>query len=264
MVLLREPGQTGQAVDELNRLIEGNPYFHTGHQLYIKGLQQTDERKMAFQLRKSALSVRDRGVLYNYLNRPSAFRQQPLPADHPAGDMDILTPFVPGNIYVSSETDIHRDYAEPVMPQQNSSNTSGGWQNFEEEDVAEEKNMSDAELMNVIQQQLEEIESPPQSKEDNQPDDNSAKVKEPEKIPSGDLIDFFLFSNPKIIPKNTTYQVNLSDSLRETNDIATETLADIYATQGHKNKAIEIYEQLILKNPEKHIYFAAQIERLKE
>jgi TolA-binding protein len=52
--------------------------------------------------------------------------------------------------------------------------------------------------------------------------------------------------------------------MQDAQEVATETLADIYATQGHKDKAIEIYEQLILKYPEKHIYFAAQIERLKE
>jgi tetratricopeptide (TPR) repeat protein len=226
MILLRDPGQTGQAVDDLNRLIEGNPYFHTGHQLYLKGLQQTDERRMAHQLRKTALSVRDRGVLFNYLNRPSAFRQQPLPADYPAGDTS--TTFAPSHISALPEAGIHNfqcAHPEPDMLLLNSPNTSGGWQNSEEHDVVAEKTKS-----------------------------TSSDV----------LIDSFLESNPKIIPNDSTFQVDLSGSLQETQDVATETLADIYATQGHKNKAIEIYEHLILKYPEKHIYFAAQIERLKE
>lgn len=44
----------------------------------------------------------------------------------------------------------------------------------------------------------------------------------------------------------------------------TETLAQIYAEQGYYEQAIEIYSKLILAYPEKNIYFAALIERLKE
>ncbi len=42
-----------------------------------------------------------------------------------------------------------------------------------------------------------------------------------------------------------------------------ENFAKILGLQGKKDKAIEIYEQLILKNPEKKPYFESQIEKLK-
>ncbi len=42
-----------------------------------------------------------------------------------------------------------------------------------------------------------------------------------------------------------------------------ENFAKILSLQGKRDKAIEIYEQLILKNPEKKPYFEAQIEKLK-
>ena len=52
-------------------------------------------------------------------------------------------------------------------------------------------------------------------------------------------------------------------SVIEHDDIATETLARIYAEQGHHQRAIKIYQQLILKFPEKSRYFAAQIKNLE-
>ena len=266
MTLLRDPDQTGQAVDELNRLIEKNPYFHTGHQLYIKSLQQTDEAKMTLQLRKTALNVRDRNVLYNYLNRPSAFRQEPTIKDEPQ-DVPIVS-FVPGSSYTSQQFDIHhveRDSSEASLPASYPLTMGASWQDDDHQIVSEVKIMSNEQLHEMVRQQLEQIGSS-QTEEKNQPTSNSETSVEifSEESTSDDLIDSFLKVNPKIVPGNSQYQADLSAGMQEDNDTATETLADIYATQGHKDKAIEIYQQLILKNPEKHIYFAAQIDRLKE
>ena len=51
----------------------------------------------------------------------------------------------------------------------------------------------------------------------------------------------------------------------ETNDdLVTETLAEIHIQQGNYPKAIEIYQKLILLNPEKKLLFASRIEFIKQ
>ncbi|MFT7085520.1 MAG: hypothetical protein ACJAV5_001239 [Vicingaceae bacterium] len=52
-------------------------------------------------------------------------------------------------------------------------------------------------------------------------------------------------------------------SVQEDGDLMTETLANIYADQGHLEKSIKAFEKLQLKYPEKSSYFAARIKEIK-
>ncbi|HXA03046.1 MAG TPA: hypothetical protein VNW99_13720 [Cytophagaceae bacterium] len=84
-----------------------------------------------------------------------------------------------------------------------------------------------------------------------------------------EIIEKFINADP-VIPtlKPNTLPENQEDlasgSSRINKNPVSETFAKILLLQGKKDKALEIYEQLILKFPEKKVYFAAEIEKLKK
>ena len=79
------------------------------------------------------------------------------------------------------------------------------------------------------------------------------------------LIDQFILNQPKIKPKTEFYSPEnmAKKSIEDSQAMVTETLARVYAEQGNMAKAKSIYEQLILKNPEKKSYFASLIKDLR-
>ncbi len=79
------------------------------------------------------------------------------------------------------------------------------------------------------------------------------------------LIDQFIKTNPKITPVKKSGQspINIELSTQENTSLMTETLAKIYLEQKKYQKAIQAYEILILKYPEKSSFFANQILDIK-
>jgi tetratricopeptide (TPR) repeat protein len=80
------------------------------------------------------------------------------------------------------------------------------------------------------------------------------------------LIDKFLEAQPKMTPVKEEESTSPMDGKPVQEDVneefVTETLALIYAQQGYYKKALQIFEKLSLKYPEKSTYFAAQIEKI--
>jgi hypothetical protein len=80
-----------------------------------------------------------------------------------------------------------------------------------------------------------------------------------------ELIDKFIESNPKIVPdkNNPPTPAKIEKGTQDTSYLMTETLARVYLEQKKYTKAIQAYGILILKYPEKSVFFADRISEIK-
>ena len=89
-----------------------------------------------------------------------------------------------------------------------------------------------------------------------------------DKRSKSELLDHFIKTEPSISkPAEDASEDTLrlaKESLEDHFDFVSETLAEIYYKQNNPKKAVKVYEQLIVKLPEKKLYFAARIKEIIE
>ena len=79
-----------------------------------------------------------------------------------------------------------------------------------------------------------------------------------------DLIDKFIENNPKIPPiSKDAVTPTITPVVEDKSYLMTETLAKVYLEQKKFSKAIQAYEILILKYPEKSSFFADRISDIE-
>jgi len=91
-------------------------------------------------------------------------------------------------------------------------------------------------------------------------------------VQGSSLIDRFLNAGPGSFTRSNNrvqtseYSINkniIEKSVSENDELITETLANIYFQQKNYEKAIDAFEKLSLKYPEKSIYFASRIKEIE-
>jgi tetratricopeptide (TPR) repeat protein len=103
------------------------------------------------------------------------------------------------------------------------------------------------------------------------PQENKSMAQEPEPVIDEDkkkkaeLIDKFIETSPKIPPikPGVVFSPNIDLNKEDNSYLMTETLAKVYLEQKKYQKAIQAYEILILKYPEKSSFFADRIKDIK-
>jgi hypothetical protein len=288
-----------QMIREVYELIDIFPYCQSAHMLLLKGLYRNADVKFDNQLRSSAIHAGDREVLYWLLNskkspdseideikkdfeiKPQIVSDTQQTVIESAKNSELMINEIEKN---SDETELNeqpdnpdQDSGHPVMiaTEPDILEPAGVIFLMEEETYPSEDKVffmdpgfSFPEHSDLLELDVDEDETliPPDKETfGERPDheDNTSK-----KQLQSELIDKFIISNPRIKPqKDKSYLPNDDISkpfVEEAGGLVTETLAKIYISQGYYSKAMDIFEKLSLKFPEKSSYFASQIEKVKE
>ncbi len=267
--------------DLLQNLVTQNPYSGVLQLLYCKHLHLNNAVEFESQLEKCSLVVADRKKVYELLFQPQVQKQiQAQETYFEEKESEIKE-------VVTSEEDTAIQLVEEKESIELAKNKA-----LEKEKTLDEleENILVEAVNSSIQIDISSYSKENKKKEISDTPKSNDTVVEPEKERS--FVNWFEKPKVRKVVKKETKKSIIDDFLKTTahsrknkvkkkegvfsstnvaklslvanNGFVTETLANIYAKQGQIEKAIEIYKQLSLKNPEKKTFFASRIRFLKE
>ncbi len=223
--------QGAAAQSHLRQLVERYPYFHAAHILYLRSLHQNHDATFGQELRRTALYVPSREVIYTMLEGQ---RLNPARYARPQGVR-------PKN----AADDDAPDRTESLI---------GRFLDTVSEPRPRRVQKQDA--------TVDYLEFLRQSEAD------SEVFAQPAAAAGGDVIDRFLQGEKKFnIHGHEDDELLVPREREETegeSGVLTEMMAKIYIKQGKYEKAYEIISRLSLKNPKKNRYFADQMRFLQK
>ena len=267
--LLNKPDSiTEKQTEALEEVLDEFPYFQSARALRLKGLYNQNSFKYNTALKVTAAHTTDRTVLFDFITSKSFTAIQKDLFDKKNNELQDIT--VVDSEHVLSETirkepnvtkleqSILTSIKEATLVENNpNSNT------IEEKlaigkpiDFSENEKHSFQEWLQLSRTQT--INRKPEFKT------NSLDNVDEEKKKKTELIDKFIESSPKISPvKSGSPTIHIDINKDDNSHLMTETLAKVYLEQKKYQKAIQAYEILILKYPEKSSFFADRIADIK-
>lgn len=259
---------------DFKNILDEYPYFQAAHLMYAFNLFGSNDLLYHDKLKISAAHIADRSVLYWLIHPPAAPAvQNPVVQNEDTAPAEIFQESV------SLEAQPIAPVATPDLPADNVQLPEEDQQQAGESDKTENiaalsasETISDIKysyrepaqgLLKLMNKALEKKTPPPEDEKEKA--GHEAPAAEEKKM-KDELIDLFIKNEPSISPARRDFfnpQNMAVNSSIDKEDIVTETLANIYVSQGLYQKALKIYQKLYLVFPEKRTYFAAQIENLE-
>jgi hypothetical protein len=228
--LIKHPEQlSADTVKQLRALLERYPYYQTARLLLLENLYKTHSEEFNTELRRSAVLLADRRVLFDMVE---------------GSNYDIPLQNTAENTETQAEGDrtlsLIDSYLEAIPATETSKHKSG--------------NVDPAQDYAAYLMQMD-------AEENGNPyidtDDEEDLVLKPEKETERKPGRIVLADKPE-----NTYEEPETEAPGE--EYFTETLAQIYIKQQKYERALEIIQALNLNNPKKNAYFADQIRFLEK
>ncbi|RKS25788.1 hypothetical protein CLV94_0832 [Flavobacterium endophyticum] len=293
--LLSNPNAVSERqVFALEKIVEEFPYFQSARALRLKGLYNQDSFKYNGELKVTAAHTTDRSVLFEFItsenfmaiNKAFFEEKEARINEIKVNEIEILRPEIEIEEPIAKIDPLEQSMLASIRE------AAASQPQREEENILEtqqEELKTEIEIpAETIEEKLEIGKPLDFSKEEKhsfqewlqlssfkpiEREEITAATEKPEEISEIDqekkkkleIIDKFIEANPKISPVKNTSPISLV-SERNSQDnsyLMTETLAKVYLEQKKYQKAIQAYEILILKYPEKSHFFADRILDIK-
>jgi tetratricopeptide (TPR) repeat protein len=256
----------GRQTDALEKVLDEFPFFQSARALRLKGLFNQNSFTYNYALKITAAHTTDRTVLFDFITSDTFVAIQKGLYDKKV--LELL------DICVVDSEEIKSIRVEPKtnpLEQSLLSSIKEASEIEENTKIAVEKLEIGKPLDFSINEkhsfqewlQLSRIE--PIAREKTNFGIIETSTIEEEKKKKSELIDKFIESSPKISPvrQENVAAAYSEPSQTDTSYLMTETLARVYLEQKKYQKAIQAYEILILKYPEKSSFFADRISDTK-
>ena len=288
--LINKPDAVNDKQTEaLEKIVQEFPYFQSARALYLKGLYNQNSFKYNYSLKIAAAHTTDRSVLFDFITSDTfttiqkgfyeqksseileiAVNESEIVSDDPKLEVRENT------VEQSIKTSIKEASISNELSKDNIVTT------VNEEFISEEKPIEVLEEKLEIgkplafslterhsfQEWLQLSKFQPIQREiiENPLEQEKPSEVNFEKQKKNVLIDKFIQANPKIPPIKKDVEIPTifyEPSNADNSSLMTETLARVYLEQKKYQKAIQAYEILILKYPEKSSFFADRILDIK-
>ncbi len=270
LTLINNPNAINdKQTSSLEKIVEEFPYFQSARALRLKGLYNEESFRYNYELKNTAAHTTDRSILFDFIISDTFTRIDKNQYEQKLAEINeievdatelIFKEEKIGSRENSLEQSILTSIKEASLTEENSSDSS----------IEEKLNIGKPLVFSLTEKysfeewlQLSKIH--PIVRGDSTPKEEKTTPIDPEKQKKLALIDKFIEANPKIPPINKDAQPNfkLESSSENSQYLMTETLARVYLEQNKYDKAIQAYEILILKYPEKSSFFANRISDIK-
>jgi len=250
----------------LEKVLDEFPYFQSARALRLKGLYNESSFKYNSALKITAAHTTDRAILFDFISSEDFNAIQKALFEKKTNE--LLSIQVVDSIEIVQEKRIASQEDNVALEATSSHETEV----LETTNTPEEKlelgkplEFSKSET-HSFQEWLQLSRIQPINRE-SETKNSSATIKTEDisKKKQEAIINKFIESNPKIsaVKHGTPPSINIDINKEDTTSLMTETLAKVYLEQKKYQKAIQAYEILILKYPEKSSFFADRISDIK-
>ena len=270
LTLINNPNAINdKQTSSLEKIVTEFPYFQSARAIRLKGLYNEESFRYNYELKNTAAHTTDRAVLFDFIISDTFTRIDKNLYEQKLAEINDIDVDATELLFIeekigSRENSLEQSILTSIKEAAPAKSTNSNSSIEEKLKIGKPLVFSPTEKYS-FEEWLQLSKIHPIVRENIVPKEEITTTIDPEKQKKLALIDKFIEANPKIPPikKEAESIFKFEPSSENSPYLMTETLARVYLEQHKYDKAIQAYEILILKYPEKSSFFANRISDIK-